>query len=526
VSRYRKLETGTWSDARFVELSPAPPNAQTLWMYLLTGQRTTVFPGIVIAREAVIASDLGWPLYPDLLLPTPANGCRCLMDAWAEIADVGMAIADWVAGVIVLPRALMDRSGRPRETSRPGSQNTFRGWARSWPEIPQCELTANYLKMMREFAVGLDAIYARDSAELTDKSRRKPGRPRLKKSRHVTYLETYEDAFASALRSIAERSPTSPPTSRRHTRVPVPVPVSPDERGFTRAADSSLGSVSGSGSGSPKPPDPDPRPPVPAQIPSAVTPLLTRGFPLAKPKPAPPSVLAGESPVAGVLPAADAPGTADGATSATAEPAHARAGLVTPDPAAVARLELGNRAWAKLNAIRAEMAAEFAWRDVRPLHPMDPGRVELNERLRESGASGEESVFHVLAVAAAEARASSPPSVRWLTGSLFGAAQWRRCMGMRVADAAHGTGYGTARGSGVRSAKPTPAPERAGAAAALERERREAADREHRDLEAADSRNLTDADRAELAELAAKLGVPPVARPPSRDEPDDEVPDA
>lgn len=183
-------------------------------------------------------------------------------------------------------------------------------------------------------------------------------------------------------------------------------------------------------------------------------------------------------------------------------------GAVVPSAEELARRELVKRLWAKLNAIRAEMALEFAWSDVRELHPMDPGVGELNARLRELGASGEELAEHVLACAAAEAKSLVPPSVRWLTGAVFGMPQWRRYTGMRLADAAAPPGH--------RSAKHGPPPERAAADAALARERQAAADRVAREKRAADEeskadRPLTDDDRAAIRALAARVTKNPVA---------------
>lgn len=183
-------------------------------------------------------------------------------------------------------------------------------------------------------------------------------------------------------------------------------------------------------------------------------------------------------------------------------------GTVVPSAEELARRELVKRLWAKLNAIRAQMALEFSWSDVRELHPMDPGVSELNARLRELGASGEELAEHVLACAAAEAKSSVPPSVRWLTGAVFGMPQWRRYTGMRLADAA--------APPGVRSTGRAPAPERAAAEAALARERQAAADRTAREKRAADEKTktdppLTDEDRAAIRSLAARVTKNPDA---------------
>ncbi len=473
MTRYRRVEVGTRSDRRFRELSRPPPNGQDLWLYLLCGQRTTIFPGLIVATEAVIADDFGWPLDAELFGSEAArHGPRSLREAWREVEDRGMARADWISGVIVLPKALIDGAGNPRETARPTSPNALRGWAKAWPEIPECGLKDWYLQELGRFVVALDRWTAEER------------RTELK----TVYADAYRDAFETHLARLAEgvgdasaqpeistltRSQRVGDASRsvrgmrlEPARDPVPVPETASRTSpifqvevSRSAGDPDLG---GDPPASPKPPDPVARtplehgqgPPAPATVPA---PAPRRGYP---PRVRPAAATAtpvpvGERAVAGVL--SDAGTTPDalrGPLAPVADavtPPRARRGLgdVTPDPEVVARRELGDRLWAQLNAARLAIASERGWADVQPLHPMDPGRTELAERLRESGASGEASARHVLAVAAAEARAKG--TVRWLTGSVFDAARWRNGLGMRVADAAVAPGDRAYAGAQARA---------------------------------------------------------------------------
>jgi hypothetical protein len=231
MTRYRRIETGTLTDQKVAELSRPQPNGQTLWMYLITGKRTTPFPGLVVAKEVEIAADLGWPIVADLFTPMPGNGCRCLRDAWGELETRGMVVPDWISGVIVLPRALLDRRGEARLSAKPTSPNDFRGWVKWWDEIPDCDLKAWYLAELGRFAGALDRA--------TERSK-KPD----------AYLAAYREAFATPLTRVAEahpdayatrhpqkrdiessRSVNASETRRRPTRDPVPVPevvVGPD----------------------------------------------------------------------------------------------------------------------------------------------------------------------------------------------------------------------------------------------------------------------------------------------------------
>lgn len=142
MARYRKFEVQTWTDDKFQSLSAAPPNGQTLWLYLLCGPRTTTFPGLVVAREEVIASDLSWPV----------EGFR---KAFQEVFAKGLAKADWKGGVVVLRKALFDSLGEPRDTSRPANPNVLKGWERSWETVPECALKTEYLHSLKAFAKAL-----------------------------------------------------------------------------------------------------------------------------------------------------------------------------------------------------------------------------------------------------------------------------------------------------------------------------------------------------------------------------------
>ncbi len=92
-------------------------------------------------------------------------------------------------------------------------------------------------------------------------------------------------------------------------------------------------------------------------------------------------------------------------------------------------------AFAKLNDLRREIAAEHRLEGVRDLHPFDPGVAELGSRQVEcpSLEVAGESIQHVLAIAEAEARGLE--SVQHLTGALFTRNSWRRALGMTPADA-------------------------------------------------------------------------------------------
>ena len=84
MGRYRKVEVSMWADDKFVSLSKPQPNAQSLWMYLLTGPCTTSLPGLIRIGEAGLAEEIGWPL-------------KAFREAFGEVLSKGMAKADWGA---------------------------------------------------------------------------------------------------------------------------------------------------------------------------------------------------------------------------------------------------------------------------------------------------------------------------------------------------------------------------------------------------------------------------------------------
>jgi hypothetical protein len=122
-----------YADDRFCRLTPTKASGQTLWIYLLTGPFSTLIPGIIVGGEAGMSEALRWPL--------PAFRRR-----FREIAEQGMALADWRARVVFLPKALRHNP--------PQSPSVITGWRQAWAEVPACDLK-------REAAGGVRAFLSR-----------------------------------------------------------------------------------------------------------------------------------------------------------------------------------------------------------------------------------------------------------------------------------------------------------------------------------------------------------------------------
>lgn len=380
MTRYRKVEIGTWNDRRFRELSPQPPSGQTLWVYLLCGPRTTIFPGLVIATEAVIASDLRWPVSAELF-DAPSAGPRSFREAWKEVSDKGMAVSDWFAGVVMLPKALRDSAGIPRASAMPGSPNVFRGWARAWGDIPECELKTEYLRELGRFAQAIDALAEENSADHRSKRRRKRGRPRAEKQSNSSYMDAYLDAFETGLRAVGDSSASGHEPTRARGRVPVPVPVL-----------------------------------IGTDVPDQTADLRSRPI--------------GSLPDPGGAPRVDRIQAAD---RSEVRSRGAAVPIAPLDPAAALRRSLVNAFVERVNSSRMRLAAELRLTGVRPIPLMGEGERALLERLRESTDPAAD-LDHVIAVAEVEVR-KAKRELKWFGWSLAEPKAWRTLLASTLQEA-------------------------------------------------------------------------------------------
>lgn len=129
VSFYRKIDVRVWGDERFNALSSPPPNAQTLWIYLLTGPHVGPVPGLFSVGRAGLAEALGWSV-------------DALSACFEELVERGMAYADWSARVVFLPNSL--------KHSPPENPNQVRGWCKYIEAIPECRMTDDALRAFAE----------------------------------------------------------------------------------------------------------------------------------------------------------------------------------------------------------------------------------------------------------------------------------------------------------------------------------------------------------------------------------------
>lgn len=149
---YGTVEWALWDDPVFRRLSAPAPNAQSLWLYLLTTGRRMAAPGLVIGRPAVIADDLQWDK-------------KGLLESFGELFQAGLVKVDPEAGVTILIKALRHGDGRIRETSRPHNPNVLQSWGKRWLDIPECPLRDWWLHELQEFAKGLGGTFPQSFAK-------------------------------------------------------------------------------------------------------------------------------------------------------------------------------------------------------------------------------------------------------------------------------------------------------------------------------------------------------------------------
>lgn len=141
MSRFRKVDAGTWGDARFAALSQ---DAKLLWLYLLTGPEVTSLPGLIVAGRAHLSEVMGWdvPRFDTAFAELGAE----------DEEGTPMAKADWAKRVVWLPRS--------HKYNRPTNSNVIAGWADHWRVVPECSIKVEAYHTLRMVAESLGGHYS------------------------------------------------------------------------------------------------------------------------------------------------------------------------------------------------------------------------------------------------------------------------------------------------------------------------------------------------------------------------------
>ena len=150
---YRNVDQRMWGDRKFLSLSAPTPNAQTLWVYLLTGPHVGPVPGLSCVGRAGLAEALGWDAGEFDL-------------CFSELEAAGMARADWKARVLWLPNALRHNS--------PDSPNHVKGWALYLDSLPDSPLTDDALRDIAKHCAEKGAAFSEALSKPSGKPYPKP----------------------------------------------------------------------------------------------------------------------------------------------------------------------------------------------------------------------------------------------------------------------------------------------------------------------------------------------------------------
>jgi hypothetical protein len=120
--RYRKVSVRIHGDEKIRRLSRPTPNGFDCFMYLLTARESTDVPGLIPAGISALAESLRWDR-------------EGFLRAFAELEREGLAVADWDAGLVWIPKAILHNP--------PENPNQVKGWADTWDDvIPESPLKA------------------------------------------------------------------------------------------------------------------------------------------------------------------------------------------------------------------------------------------------------------------------------------------------------------------------------------------------------------------------------------------------
>lgn len=149
---FRKIDLKIYGDERFRRLSPPQPNAQTVFIYLLTGLHTRDgLPGLYPVSEMELTDRLGWPVEDFrrvwMELEASQDGHR-----WP------MAKADWAAGVVWAPRGIF--------YNPPTAPNIVKSWSKIYRMIPECGIKHAWAESVVEFFDSDDGKRGRSCAEI------------------------------------------------------------------------------------------------------------------------------------------------------------------------------------------------------------------------------------------------------------------------------------------------------------------------------------------------------------------------
>lgn len=192
--RYKKVAVGIHRDAKFRRLTQ---DAKFLLLCLLTLPENNICPGIIVIGPAALAEELGWSKDK-------------LFAVFEELHRHGIARADFNAHLIFLPNAM--------RFNEPSNVNVLLGYAKAWPEIPECLLKIDAWNIYRPVVEPLIAKWSQECP---------PFEELLPKPLVEGFAEPFDEVSAGPLGNtvavVVERTATAARTGHTHTRATVSV---------------------------------------------------------------------------------------------------------------------------------------------------------------------------------------------------------------------------------------------------------------------------------------------------------------
>tara|TARA_R100001594_G_scaffold25875_1_gene50400 strand:- start:1109 stop:2425 length:1317 start_codon:yes stop_codon:yes gene_type:complete len=177
---WSRVARATWSDQRFLELSGAEPNAQTLWLYLLTTPRNGFVPGLIAAGVGGFADDLGWDAVST-------------HQALQELEQSEMVRVSRRPPLVWLPRAI--------RYNQPANPNILKKWRRALDEVPEC--------LLRDLAIvsmegEIKSCAVREAFPKVFADLLGPARQRLERAEERSYLHPDKDPLETVSQTVTE----------------------------------------------------------------------------------------------------------------------------------------------------------------------------------------------------------------------------------------------------------------------------------------------------------------------------------
>lgn len=136
MSRYRKVDTRIWNDAKFSALND---QGKLAFFMLLTHPSMTAL-GAMRATPSGLAEELGW-------------SAEAFREAFADILSKGMAEHDDRVHLIALPNFI--------RYNPPESPNVIRAWSGALDLLPECHLKNVVIQRAKAFAEGMSLGFAK-----------------------------------------------------------------------------------------------------------------------------------------------------------------------------------------------------------------------------------------------------------------------------------------------------------------------------------------------------------------------------